>query len=149
MMMRILLAGAMLGLGATSLVAQSSPVRERALLMKEQGRAFYGTLNRMARGQDPYDQAKVDQAFAILAQTAPKLPALYASAKGEDPDAGYFANAKVWDNKADFDARLAKLKKDIEENQPKAKSLDGLKAAVGAVGETCNGCHEIYRTKKS
>ena len=65
------------------------------------------------------------------------------------PDADYYASAKVWENKADFDARLAKLIKDIDENAPKAKNLDGLKDARAAIVQTCNSCHEVYRVKKS
>jgi cytochrome c556 len=29
------------------------------------------------------------------------------------------------------------------------KDLDSLKAALGAVGKDCGGCHETYRIKKS
>jgi cytochrome c556 len=92
----------------------------------------------------------VDEGFVKLKETARKLPALYPeTAKGQAPDADYYASAKVWETKADFDARLAKLIKDIDENAPKAKNLDGLKDARAAIVQTCNSCHEAYRVKKS
>jgi cytochrome c556 len=147
-MKRVALAVVALGLAVTSLGAQSDPVRERAALMKEQGRAVYGTLNRMARGQEPFDQARIDQAFATLSRTTSQLPALYASAKGQSSDSDYFANSKVWDNKSDFDVRLARLKSVVQEQQAKAQNLDGLKAAAGSINDVCNGCHEAYRSKK-
>lgn len=149
-MMRLMLAGAALAIGVASVSAQAELVRERAELMFEQGERIYGTLNKMVRDEIPYDQAKVDEAFVLLKETSRKLPALYPeTAKGQAPDADYYASAKVWENKADFDARLAKLIKDIDENAPKAKSLDGLKEAHAAIVQTCNSCHETYRVKKS
>jgi cytochrome c556 len=149
-MIRIMLAGAVLAIGVAAVAAQSDLVRQRAELMYDQGEYIYVTLNKMARGEIPYDQAKVDEGFVKLKETARKLPALYPeTAKGQAPDADYYASAKVWENKADFDARLTKLIKDIDENAPKAKDLDGLKDARAAIVQTCNSCHEVYRAKKS
>jgi cytochrome c556 len=150
MMMRSTLAAAVLTISVATVAAQSDLVRERAELMYNQGEHIYGTLNKMVRGEIAYDQAKVDEAFAKLKAIAPKLSALYPeTAKGQAPDADYYASEKVWQNKADFDARLAKLAKDIDANAPKATSLDGLKEARAVIVETCNGCHEVYRLKKS
>lgn len=149
MTMRMMLAAAVLALGLGSALGQSDVVKERAMLMFDQGEAFYKTLNGMARERMPYDQAKVDEAMAVLIQTSAKLQSLYPpNSTGQSPDADYFASSKVWENKADFDARLAKLKVDVAANAPKAKSLDGLKEAAAAIGQTCNGCHELYRAKK-
>ena len=149
-MFRAMLAGAAFAIGVATVAAQSDLVRERAELMYDQGEYVYGTFNKMVRGEAPYDQAKVDEGFVKLKETARKLPALYPeSAKGQAPDADYYASAKVWENKADFDARLAKLIKDIDENAPKAKNLDELKDARAAIVQTCNSCHEVYRVKKS
>lgn len=149
-MRRVTLAAALLAMGVASVAAQSALVRERAELMYDMGEYIYVTLNKMARGEIPYDQAKVDEAFAKLKEAAPKLAPLYVeTAKGQAPDADYYASDKVWQNKADFDARLAKLVKDINENAPKATSLDGLKQARAAIVETCNSCHETYRVKKN
>jgi cytochrome c556 len=149
-MMRLTLAAAALTIGVATVAAQSALVLERAELMYDQSEYVYRTLNKMARGEIPYDQAKVDEAFAKLKEIAGKLPALYVeTAKGQSPDADYYASEKVWQNKSDFDARLAKLAKDVDENAPKATSLDGLKQARAAVAETCNSCHEVYRVKKS
>lgn len=146
---RVIFAAAVLGAGLGSAFGQADVVKERAMLMYEQGEAFYTTLNAMARGRMSYDQAKVDKAMAELIDTSAKLQSLYPpGSRGQSPDADYFANAKVWENKADFDARLAQLKADVVANAPKAKSLDGLKEAAAAIGQTCNGCHELYRAKK-
>jgi cytochrome c556 len=148
-MKRFVLAFAVLAIGVGAAVGQADVVKERAALMYDQGEAFYKTLNGMARGRIPYDQAKADEAIAVLLATSAKLQSLYPpNSKGQSPDADYFANEKVWENKADFDARLAKLKADVAANAPKAKNADGLKEAAAAIGQTCNGCHETYRAKK-
>lgn len=149
-MMRLMIAGTVSTIGVVTIAAQSDLVRQRAELMCNQGEYIYGTLNKMVRGDIPYDQAKVGEAFAKLKEIAPKLSALYIeTAKGQAPDADYYASEKVWQNKADFDARLAKFVKDINENAPKATSLEGLKEAHAAIVQTCNSCHEVYRVKKS
>ncbi|MEZ5787246.1 MAG: cytochrome c [Xanthobacteraceae bacterium] len=136
-------------LGVTSGAAQSDLVKERVDLMAEQGKAM-GALTKIARGEVPYDQATVDQAFAALKESASELPDLFPpTAKGEDPDSDYYASEKVWENKADFDARLKKLITEIDANAPKAKDVESLKAARGAVGKVCGDCHETYRVKKS
>lgn len=149
-MVRLILASAVLTVGVGVAAAQEDLVRQRAELMYDQGEFVYGSFNKMARGEEPYDQAKVDEGFAVLKETARKLPTLYPeTAKGQAPDADYYASNKVWENKADFDARLQKLVADIDANAPKAKSLDGLKEARAAIVQTCNSCHETYRVKKN
>lgn len=149
-MRRLMLVAALLMVGVAGVAAQAALVRERAERMYDMGGYIYVTLNKMARGEIPYDQAKVDEAFAKLKESAPKLAALYVeTAKGQAPDADYYASDKVLQNKADYDARLAKLVKDINENASKATNLDGLRQARAAIVETCNSCHETYRVKKS
>jgi cytochrome c556 len=148
-MIRVILVVAVLGGDIAFAAAQSDLVRQRSDLMSEQGKHFH-QLNRMLRREEPYDQAKVDAAFAKLAEISRKLPALYPkTARGEAPDANYYASSKVWKDKADFDARFAKLGKDIDESAPRAKSFDGLKDAYAAIVQTCNGCHEVYRVKRN
>lgn len=149
-MIRWMVVAAVMSIGVVTVAAQSDPVRERAELMGDQGEYVYGTLNKMVRGDIPYDQAKVDEAFAKLKEIAPKLATLYPpTAKGQAPEADYYASDKVWQDKADFDARFAKLIKDINEGAAKATGLDGLKEARAAIAQTCSSCHETYRVKKS
>jgi cytochrome c556 len=140
---------AVVSLSVGAVIAQQNPIAERKDAMKTQGRAMYGVLNRMVRGQEPYDKAKVDAAFAQLAATSPKLKSLYPdTAKSPVPSNDDFsASAKVWENKADFDARIDTLVKTVSDNQSKAGDLDQLKVAYEAVNKVCTGCHEVYRVK--
>ncbi len=130
-------------LAATAVVAQSDPIAARMALMKgnsDNARAVVA----MMRGNAPFDPAKVDAAFAQWAETAQKLPGLFPP----DSKTGQKTRAapKIWDTKADFDAKAAEFGKVVADNRDKARaSLDGLKVAVAAVGKSCDNCHEDYR----
>jgi cytochrome c556 len=124
-------------------IAQSDPIKERMGLMKANGQNA-GIVVRMVKGQSTFDPAKVEAAFNQWTETAQKLPGLFPdnSKTGEKTR----ASPKIWQAKADFDAKAAAFGKVVAENRDKAKaSLDGLKVAVAAVGKACDNCHEDYR----
>jgi cytochrome c556 len=120
-------------------------------LMGEQANYLYRELNSMVKGEKPFDASKADQMIANLIATSRKIPATFTeNIKGKSsPDSRYAASPKVWENKADFDARAAKLQSVLEENRSKVQTLDGLKAAYPAINGACNACHETYRSRKS
>ena len=129
--------------GVTAVVAQQDPIKERMALMKGNNDNAKIVVA-MIRGQAPFDAVKVDSAFAQWGETAQKLPGLFPdnSKTGEKTRAA----PKIWEAKADFDTKAAAFGKAVAENRDKAKtSLDGLKAALGVVGKTCDNCHEDYR----
>jgi len=146
MLARSVLAVFAVAFGASAVVAQSDPVTTRENLMKENGRQA-GILVKMMRGQEPYNAAAADAAFAQWADTAKQLPALFpdnAKTGGDNR-----ASPKIWENKKDFEAKIADFAKVVADNRGKAKeSVDGLKAAVAAVGKSCDDCHKDYRLTK-
>jgi cytochrome c556 len=128
---------------ATAVLAQSDPIKARMALMKgniDNARA----MTQMVRGQQPFDPARVEAAFAQWAETAEKLPGLFPP---ESKTGGKTRAAPaIWENKKDFDAKAAAFAKVVADNRAKAKqSLDGLKVAYKAVGDACSNCHEDYR----
>ena len=132
--------------GVGAVVAQSDPIATRMSLMKENDQNAIIVV-RMMRGLAPFDAAKVDAAFAQWADTARKFPGLFPdnSKTGQNTRAA----PKVWMTKADFDAKAAALGKAVAENREKAKSsLDGLRAAIPAVGKACDACHKDYRLSR-
>jgi cytochrome c556 len=139
-------AAAFLVLGAGAVIAQSDPIAARMGLMKEnQSNAEIAV--RMMRGQAPFDAAKVDAAFAQWADTAQKLPSLFPdnSKSGQKTRAA----PKIWMTKADFDDKAAAFGKVVADNREKAKvSVDGLRAAIPAIGNACDACHKDYRLAK-
>lgn len=147
MIMRILFAVALLGLGVVAVTAQSDPIKTRKELMKgnNDGAAL---VFRMVRGRIPFDAAKADAAFAQFAETAQKFGSLFPEDSKPKPPLGeYSASLKVWENKADFEAKLAAFGKMAAANRPKAKTLEGLKATLSPLGQSCDNCHELYRVK--
>ena len=143
MMKRIVLAVAIVALGVTAVVAQSDPIAARKALMKENGRQS-GIAREMIEGKQPFDLAK---AKAVLANYA----AVHEKGKNLWPDtskAGDHASLPaIWENKADFEAKLAKLSSDAKAQDPGVKDLDSFKAAMGEVGKDCGACHNTYRKK--
>jgi cytochrome c556 len=145
-MARTALAAIFVLAGAVTVTAQSDPIATRKALMKENDQNAVIVV-RMMRGMAPFDTAKVDAAFAQWADTAQKLPGLFPdnSKTGQKTR----ASSKIWVTKADFDAKAADFGKVVAENRAKAKSsLDGLRAAIPAVGKACDTCHRDYRLSR-
>jgi cytochrome c556 len=141
-MIRSMLAMATVASAVTVVMAQSDALSQRKALMKGNGQHF-GTLNKMARGEEPFDATKVNVAFEHFSETVQKIPTLFA----EPPKPGEDTRAlpKIWETKSDFDAKTADFGKVTGENKDKAKTVDELKIAVPLIGKTCGNCHEPYR----
>ena len=149
MQLRTIITATLLGIGATSVSAQSGQLPSTTL-MKEQGAAMYGILNRMAKGEMPYDQAKVDEALAKLATTSANIPKAFPeSSKGKSsPDTRYYASPKVWETRSDFEEYAANVSKAVQDSRGKVKNLDTLKAGYDEINDHCNGCHNDYRLRR-
>ena len=146
-MTRIVLAAAAVALAVTAVAAQSDPIAARKALMKSNGdQAKVGAA--MVKGEAPFDLVKAQAIFATFAESATKVQPLFPdSAKTGGETAALPA---IWENKADFDARLAKFGAAAKDAQGTVKDLDTLKATWGGLlKDNCGGCHEKYRQKKS
>lgn len=130
---------------ATSAIADDThEMREK--LMKQAGGAL-GTIGKMAKGQEPFDQEAVKTALMAIAETGHKFPDYF----GEDTkDVDGEASPAIWENMDDFKARAAKLATDAETQLAQLPTdAAGLGAVMGAIGPNCGGCHEKYRIKKN
>jgi cytochrome c556 len=141
-MTRSMLVMMALVLGATVVMAQSDPLAQRKALMKGNIENALA-VNKMVRGENPFDAAKVNAAFAQWEETAHKIPNLFP----EPPKPGQETRAlpKIWENKADFEAKIAAFARAVADNKDKAKTLDELKVTFPNVNTACNNCHELYR----
>lgn len=147
MIFRTVLVISAIAVGVTAAMAQQDVVKARKDLMTDNAKQFFGVLGKIQRGHDAYDQAKVDAAFTALTEDAKKYAAAFASDAMPATPSDYDASPKIWQNKADFDAKAANLAKAIAENRNVPKDLDTLKVAYRNVGASCNACHEVYRVK--
>jgi len=137
--------GAGLALGLTCVAASAgNPVEERQATMKQVGQTMKEA-TAFTSAQTPFDAAKVKTLMDGVAGSAKKLKGLYPANTATDPKTS--ADPKVWENKADFDKRLAEMGT-LATAAGKAKDTDSFKTAFKALGETCKSCHDVYRMKK-
>ena len=144
MMKRIVLAVAVVALGVTAVVAQSDPIAARKALMKENGRQS-GIARAMIEGKEPFDLAKAKAVLANFAAVHDKGKNLWPDNSKSGGDTASLP--AIWENKADFEAKLAKLSSDAKAQDPGVKDLDSFKAAMAEIGKDCGGCHNTYRKK--
>ena len=145
MITRFVLAAAIAAIGVTTVVAQSDPLAARKAIMKG-----VGDQSRIARdmidGKMPFNADAAKKVFATFEDASSKMPGLFPD-NSKAGDTG--ALPAVWENKADFNAKFAKLGADAKAAAAQVKDLDSFKAQMGEVGKNCGGCHNTYRKKQS
>lgn len=104
----------------------------------------FGDMAAMLKGKKPFDQTVFEQRAANVAalSTIPAEGFIPGSDKGETE-----ALAKIWSDKADFDAIMVKFQKAAAELALAAKSGDkkAIKMAFKNTGKNCKGCHDSYK----
>ena len=111
-----------------------------------------------AQFQKPEDAIKYRQsAFTVMANHFGRIGAMAQgklpfTAFGEGTDKGLPQRAKpeVWKESAKFKAAADKMIGEVAKLDAAAKSgsLDAIKAATGAVGQSCKACHDDFRAEK-
>ena len=98
----------------------------------------------MANGQVPFDAKVAAENIEIVAM----LNRLQFTAFIDGSDKGNTrAKPEIWSEKDKFNAAIAKSQEDVLKFAAAGKtgSLDQIKAAAGAVGESCKACHDAYQ----
>lgn len=145
-MIRVLGAVSAVVFGATMVMAQNlAPIKERQELMKKTNDEAK-TVSAMVKGEAPFDAAKAGALLGTWEERAKKVVALFP----DDSKTGEKTRAKgeIWQNKADFDARLAEYAKVAAEAKAAAGSADAFKPAYAKVIKSCDDCHEKYRAPR-
>jgi len=112
-----------------------------------------GMLGAMARGDAPYD-AELASAAANNLLAASKMNNRAMWPAGSDMNAaGYegvsFAKAEIWSADSEVGAKSQALTEALEAMAAVAgDGLDAVRANMGAVGNGCKGCHELYRVDR-
>jgi cytochrome c556 len=143
-MIRNVLAVAVLALGATALVAQTDPIAARKAVMKANGDQSKIATD-MLEGKAPFSLDAAKKVFATFAD-AEKVKLFPDNSKTGGDTAALPA---IWENKADFDAKLAKFVADAKAAGPATTNADTFKVQVTEVRKNCGGCHQNYRKKAS
>lgn len=136
------LALALGGIGA-AFAAVDIP-KERTSAMKTVGGSMKISAG-FVMGKQPFDAVAAKAAMDKLAAAATAFPSYFPD---DSKTADKAASPAIWDNKADFEARAAKLASDAKAASAAADGgLASFKTAFATVGSNCQGCHEKYRLK--
>ena len=147
-MKRIVVASGALLLATGVVAAQQDVAVQQQNQMKSQGKAMYGVILKMVKGETPYDQAAVNAALNELEASVGKIPTVFVTNPKEDVvNANFGSSQKIWQNKADFDAKVPPVTKTIAEVKGTVKDTASLKVAFDAIQAKCTDCHETYRVK--
>lgn len=144
-MIRSLLAAGALAFGIGAVLAQSDPIATRKATMKKVGEAN-AEVTKINKGEAPFDLVKVQAALTAMQGAAKAMPALFPDNSKTGGDTA--ALPKVWETKADFDARWEKLGKEAAVAAAAIKDEATFKVAYADMGKNCGGCHESYRKKQ-
>jgi cytochrome c556 len=135
-------------LGAGAVMAQQELAVQQDNLMRSIAKNQYGVIQKMTKGEIPFDQKAADQAIANIEADVAKIAKTFAvNPKQDVVNATYGASPKVWQNKADFDAKIPPVQKAIADVKGKITDLASLKAAYTSINDRCTDCHETYRVK--
>ena len=109
-----------------------------------------GPLGAMAQDQMPYDAETAAAAAANLAAVAALSQDRYWVEGTDASVGGNRAKPEIWSDADGFAAEVAKLRDATAALAAVAgDGLDPMKAAFGAVGQSCGSCHEAYRAPRS
>ena len=145
MIIRSVLAVAALAIGVTAVVAQGDPIAARKAVMKTNGQAA-GQGNKFMKNEEPFDLAKAQVIFANYQKAATDFGKLFPDNSKSGDTA---ALPVVWENKADFDAKLAKFGADAKAAAAKVKDEASFKTEFPEVMKNCGGCHQTYRKRQT
>ena len=145
-MQRSVMIAAILALTVGTVAAQVDIIKNRQTIMKGVGKAT-GDLFKVVKGEAKFDLKQAQDAFAIYADAGKKMPGLFPDTTKTGGDTA--ALPKIWEAKADFEARFSKLTADSERLGPTIKDEASFKVALTEVTKNCGGCHELYRQKQN
>src|SRR3954468_266741 len=143
-MMRTVLGVAVLAFGATALVAQTDPIAARKALMKTNGDQNR-VATEMLEGKRPFNLDEAKKVFVVFAETGEKAPALFPDNSKTGGDTA--ALPPIWENKADFNAKLAKFASEYKAAGDATKDLDTFNVQITEVRNNCGLCHQTYRKR--
>jgi cytochrome c556 len=152
MKMKLLLAGLALALGSgytLTAFSQAKPdvmVKQRQAAMTLQGK-YFGPLGGMASGKVPY-RADVVAYNASLLNALARMP--WDGFDESTKDLKSAALPAIWSEAAKFKEAQDSFQNAVQGLVKASQGSDeaATKAAIGAVGKTCGGCHQGFRQKQ-
>jgi cytochrome c556 len=130
--------------GFSGAFAQNDPIAQRKALMKAIGDANRAPAA-MLKGE-AFELAKVQTALKAMQDAAKQSPALYPDNSKTGGDTA--ALPKIWESKADFNAKFAKLDADATAAMTTIKDEASFKTVFPELLKNCGGCHTDYRARR-
>ena len=146
MKLKLLLAAAMLA-GSTGVgMSADDPIAVRKAMMKNVGAAT-GAGAAMAKGEADFNAVTAELVLRTMNNAALGFGELFPD--GSDSGGKTTASPKIWEDRAGFNAALAKFANDTASGiAAKPADLDAFRAAFGAAASNCGACHKAYRVQK-
>jgi cytochrome c556 len=151
---RLLLTGFAFALGAglsQTAISQVKPeilVKQRQAAMTLQGK-YMGPLGAMAQGKAPYNADTVAFNAAML-DALSRMPWDGFAPASKDATVKTAALPAIWSEPAKFQEAQENFQKAVGALVAVSRGGDenAQKAAIGAVGKACGGCHQNFREKQ-
>ena len=150
---RNLLAAALVALAGPAVAADlpapslDDPILLRKHIMSNVGGAMKLAVP-MVKGEAPYDPRVAVGALRVLNTAALGFAGQFPA--GSDTGHETEASPKIWTERAEFDAKLAKFVADTSEAvKTEPADLDAFRPVFATVAENCKSCHEAFRVKKN
>jgi len=149
---RLYAAGLIVALGAGFALPAAAQVKPEVLVKQRQAKMtlqgkYFGPLAAMAQGKAPYngDVAKRNAGY-LEALSTMAWDGFDASTQGVKSE----ALPEIWKNPAKFKEAQERNERAAADLVAATKGGDeaSVKAAIGAFGKTCGGCHENFREKQ-
>lgn len=137
---------ALLILFSLNATAGESPQAQRQALMKDV-RESAKVIGGMMRGEAEYDAAAVTEALAVFKKASGHIGELFpeGSEAGEETEAA----PAIWEDREGFNEAIGKWAEATDAALADVPdSLDEAKPVLGAVFQSCKGCHDNYRIEK-
>ncbi len=138
---RVFIAAAIVSVGVTGVLAQSSAIQARKDILKTFGPASQGP-GQMLRGDRPFDLATVQASLRVFAEGAPKLVPLF-PADSQTGDTR--ALPAIWQEKERFNGIWAKLEADAKAAMTAITNEATFKTEMPKVLGNCGACHTPFR----
>lgn len=133
-------------IGAGAALAQGDVIGQRKAAMKAIGDGNRAPAA-MLRGEAPFNLAAVQAQLKVIASSAQSSLKLYPDNSKTGGDTA--ALPKIWETKADFDAKMNKLATDAVAAQAKITDEASFKQEFPALLKNCGACHNDYRARRS
>ena len=109
--------------------------------------ANFGPMASMVKGEMAWDQERME-AYAEDLETLLELDVIRGFPAGSEKGTTR-AKPGIWENKADFEAKLKDLRNAVDtlEDVVEKGDREAIAEQVGATGQACKACHDEYKSK--